>query len=199
RVLAALQRLACLGGAAEARILARALELPEPDLHEVLGEAILVGLVVRSDDCYRVLHDRIWEAAYSLVAEQERPALHLRIGRALRETMSAAEVQENIFTVVNQLNRGRQLLTEERARRYLADLNLLAAQRARQTSAWAAALRFANTGRELLPLEGWSRCPELAFALEFHRGECEFLTGDLEGAGSHLAALAERASTPVQG
>ena len=63
-------------------------------------------------------HDRVQEAAYSLIPEAERAAMHLRIGRLLLEHTPPAELEEKIFDIVNQLNFGAALVTprEERDR-----------------------------------------------------------------------------------
>ena len=199
RTLTALQRLACMGSAADIGVLTRVLEMSEQDLHHAFAEAVLAALVVRVDESYRLLHDRVQEAAYSLIPERERPALHLRIGRALCSGMNPREIAEHVFEIVNQLNRGRELILETPERHALAGLNLLAGEQALRSSAYSAALGYANAGHELLAEDCWTQAPDLAFALEFHRGECEFLTGALERAETRLAALAARASNPTHG
>ena len=61
------------------------------------------------NDAYRFLHDRVQEAAYSLIPEDARAAAHLRIGRLLASRTAPAEIEEKIFEIVNQLNRGSHL------------------------------------------------------------------------------------------
>ena len=55
---------------------------------------------------YRFLHDRIQQAAYALIPEDERDAVHLRIGRLLLASAPPRSVEERVFDMVNQLNRG---------------------------------------------------------------------------------------------
>jgi PAS domain S-box-containing protein len=197
--LAALQCLACMGSGVDVEMLMRALEASEQAVHHALGEAVLAGLVIRVDESYRLLHDRVQEAAYALIPERDRPALHLRIGRALWSRMNREEIEEHVFEIVNQLNRGRELILETREKRALAELNLLAGKQALQSSAYSAALSYALAGNELLPEDRWTQCRELAFALEFHWGECELLTGAQEAAEARLAALAARACSAADG
>ena len=75
----------------------------------------------------------------------------------------------------------------------MAELNLIAGQRAKASTAYASALTYLVAGAALLPDDCWERRHELAFALELHRAECEFLTGELADAEDRLSALATRA------
>ena len=196
---AVVQRLACMGGEAAVAALTKVLDVSEPGVHQALAEAVLAGLAIRVEESYRLLHDRVQEAAYSMIPERERSTLHLRIGRALWLRMTPEETAEHVFTIVNQLNRGRDLIPDRQERRALAELNLLAGKRALESSACAAALNYAIAGNDLLSEDRWEHCPDLAFALEFHRGECEFLTGALAEGETRLAALAARTSDPTLG
>ena len=63
---------------------------PEDVVHRALGSAVQEGLVLRTGGAYRFLHDRIQQAAYSLIAEDQRPTLQLAIGRSLLASRAAA-------------------------------------------------------------------------------------------------------------
>ncbi len=79
----ALKQLACLGDAADIGTLMMVLDRPDAETQAVLWEALRAGLIVRAGGAYRFLHDRVREAAYSLLTREERPAAHLRIGHLL--------------------------------------------------------------------------------------------------------------------
>ncbi|RFU46655.1 AAA family ATPase [Paraburkholderia sp. DHOC27] len=190
---AVLQQLACLGSSASVAVLALVCQLTEDHTHAHLREAVRSGLVLQSDSAYRFLHDRVQEGAYSFIPAALRAATHLRIGRLLAAHTPAASVEEAIFEIVSQLNRGAALVTSNEERERIAALNLIAGQRAQHSTAYDAALTYLSAGRAILPEDCWQRCSALTFALELHRAECEFLTGALAQAEERLSILSTHA------
>jgi PAS domain S-box-containing protein len=194
----ALQQLACLGNVAGTMTLSTVLGVPVAQVHAALWEAMRQELVERLDNSYRFVHDRVHEAAYSLIPHALRTEAHLRIGRLLAKGTPPEKQEEAIFEIVGQLNRGAALITEQEEREQLAGFNLLAGQRAKASTAYASALTYLVTGAELLNDDCWERRHELMFALELNRAECEFLTGQLSVSDERLAALSKRAATTVE-
>jgi PAS domain S-box-containing protein len=190
----ALKQLACLGNVAEIATFALVHVGPEEVIHSALWEAIRVGLILRFEDRYAFLHDRVQEAAYALIPEGERAAVHLRIGRMLASRTAPGEIEEHIFEIVNQLDRGAALIDLPKERERVAELNLIAGKRAKTSTAYASAINYLAAGRALLAEDSWERRYELTFSLEYHRAECEFLTGDLAAAEDRLLLLSRRAS-----
>ena len=143
----ALKQFACMGNSAEFDMLAMAYEKSIEELHQHLWEAVRTGLIFRSDDSYRFLHDRVQEAAYSMIPQQLRSAAHLRIGMLLAAHTPAAKREEAIFEIVNQLNRGSHLITSVEDRERVAELNLIAGRRAKISTAYDSALKYLRAGR----------------------------------------------------
>ncbi len=193
----ALQLLACLGNVAEITMLSIVLGTSAEQVQAALWEAVRQELVERLDGSYRFIHDRVREAAYSLIPQASRAADHLRIGRLLLAHAPPEQREEAIFEIVNQLNRGATLITAPDECEQLAELNLMAGQRAKASTAYASALTYLIAGTTLLAEDCWERRHELSFALELDRAECEFLTGALAEAERHLAALSTRAANTV--
>ena len=193
----ALQQLACLGNSAEFALLTKLTEHSENQLHSDLREAVKAGLVLRFEGAYRFLHDRVQEAAYSLIPEHLRAETHLQIGRLLVAHTPPGKREETIFEIVSQLNRGAVLITSAEEQEQVAELNLIAGQRAKHSTAYKSALTYLAAGRARLPEGCWERCATLTFALEFHRAECEFLTGALAPAEERLSMLSSRAGRLV--
>jgi PAS domain S-box-containing protein len=191
------KQLACLGNVAAITTLTLVLGLSEEEIHAVLWHAVLTGLIFRQDGGYAFLHDRVQEAAYRLIPEAERPAIHLRIGRLLAGQTPAEKLEDNIFEIVNQLNRGAGLIESQEEQERVAGLNLIAGERAKTSTAYASALTYFEAGRTLLTAQAWERRYPLIFALEFHRAECEFLSSQLPAAEQRLAMLSAHAATLV--
>jgi PAS domain S-box-containing protein len=194
----ALQHLACLGNIAEVAMLSIVLGTSEEQVHAAFGATVRLDLVERLGGSYRFIHDRIQEAAYSLIPEALRLPAHLRIGRLLVAQTPPEKRDEAIFEIVNQLNRGARLITAGDEREQLAELNLIAGKRAKASTAYAAALSYLIAGEALLAEDSWERRHELTFALELNRAACEFLTGALPEAEQRLAALSAHARDAVE-
>ena len=194
----ALQKLACLGISAEFALLTMVYQDSKDEMHRKLWEAVRTGLIFRSEDAYKFLHDRVQEAAYSLIPEELRAEAHLRIGRLLATEIPPDKLEEKIFEIVNQLNRGATLITSGDERERLAELNLIAGERAKVSTAYASALKYFVTGAGLLGEDCWERRHEIAFRLELGRAECEFLTGQSAAAEERLAGLSARAANTVE-
>ncbi|MBP0596214.1 AAA family ATPase, partial [Paraburkholderia sp. LEh10] len=196
--LQALQQLACLGNIAELPTLALVLGTSQEEVHGVLWPAVRHEFVERLAGAYRFVHDRIQEAAYSLIPPERRSEVHLQVGRLLAAHTPPEKQEEAIFDIVNHLNRGAALIASQDEREQLAELNLIAGQRAKASAAYASALTYLAAGAALLPEDAWERRNELSFALELQRAESEFATGALMEAEARLAALSTRAGTTVQ-
>src|SRR5271165_566931 len=188
----ALGQLACLGNAAEIATLTLVRGESEEQIHAALWETVRAGLVFRLDNAYSFLHDRVQEAAYALIPEGERAAVHLRIGRLLASRTAPEEIEEKIFEIVNQLDRGTDLIHSLAERERVAELNLIAGKRAKSSTAYASALTYFVAGRALLAEDSWEQRYALTFALEFQQAECEFLTGDFAAAEERLSMLSGR-------
>jgi PAS domain S-box-containing protein len=193
----ALKQLACLGNVAEIATLSLIGGGSEEEIHATLWGAARTGLILRLDGSYAFLHDRVQEAAYALIPDGERAAAHLRIGRVLASRAAAEEIEEKIFEIVNQLDRGAALIHSRPERERAAELNLIAGKRAKTSTAYASALSYLAAGRALLAEDSWERQYELTFAIEYHRAECELLTADLAAAEERLTMLSGRAGNLV--
>jgi PAS domain S-box-containing protein len=193
-----LQQLSCLGNISAVATLSMVLGSPEEQMREALWPAIRQELIVHLENHYRFIHDRVQEAAYSLIPEALRAEVHLRIGRLLLTQTPLEKREESVFEIVNQLNRGAALITEQEERERLAELNLIAGKRAKGSTAYASALTYLNAGAAMLTEDRWERRHELTFALAMNRAECEFLTGQLTLAEDRLAELSNHATTTVE-
>jgi predicted ATPase len=189
----ALQHLACLGNAAKIATLKMIFGQSEEEIQSGFIDAARTGLILRLEDSYAFLHDRVQEAAYSLIHRELRAEAHLRIGRLMASQIPSDELEEGIFEIVNQLNRGSHLVTSHAELERIAELNLIAGRRAKMSTAYASALKYLHAGLGLLTGETWNNNHDLIFSIESLLAECELLSADMAEAESRLSALAERA------
>ena len=189
----ALQQFACMGNRAKFDMLRIVYQGSDDKVHDHLWEAVRMGLVFRAEDPYRFLHDRVQEAAYSLIPTELRAEAHLRIGSLLAAHTPPEGLEETIFEIVNQLNRGSHLITSVEERERVAELNLIAGRRAKVSTAYASALKYLRAGRSLLTEMTWENNYQVIFATECLTAECELLTADMVAAKNRLPLLAGRA------
>jgi predicted ATPase/signal transduction histidine kinase len=129
---------------------------------------------------YRFLHDRVQQAAYSLIPDSDKKATHLKIGQLLQQNLSEIEQEEKLFDIVRHLNQGEDLITQHSEREALAQLNLKAAQKARNSTAYAAARVYVQTGIELLTANCWQTQYELTLNLYVAATEAAYLNADFD-------------------
>jgi PAS domain S-box-containing protein len=193
----ALTELACLGNTVEIATLKPVHGHSEQATNSSLWEAVRAGLISHQDGAYRFLHDRIQQAAYSLIPEEQRPALHLRIGRSLLAGMTADDLTQHLFDVASQFNRGLALLTDRDEKALVATLNLRAGRKAKASAAHASARAYLAAGMALLDEEDWSGQYEVTFSLWFERAQCEFVTSNFETAEYQIEELLRRGATKI--
>ncbi len=193
----ALKQLACLGNVAPTATLALVYGTTEQATHAALWEAVHAGLVLHRDSAYKFLHDRIQQAAYSLIPEEQRGEVHLRIGRVLRSSLTAEEFAEHLFDAANQLNRGAALLVDRDEKAQVATIDLRAGRKAKASAAFASARAYFAGGMALLDERDWGSRYELMFSLWLERAECEFLSGDFDRAEQLIAELLQRGDSKV--
>ena len=187
-----LKRLACLGNDTSAEMLSIVLGLSMAEVQYLLSDAVEAGLVNVIGPNYAFTHDRVQEAAYDLIAAEERPAMHAAVGRALLAGLDSVRRDEHTFDIADQFSRGAGAIRALPDPRPICQVYLVAGRRAKLTSAYVSALNYTRAGRALLR----SDCAAdagLRFALELEQAECEYLTGDLVEAERRLLELSGRA------
>ncbi|RCJ29135.1 serine/threonine protein kinase [Nostoc minutum NIES-26] len=144
---------------------------------------------------YKFLHDRVQQAAYSLIPDRQKTATHLQIGQLLLENLSAIEQDKKLFDIVGHLNQGQESIVQPRERETLAQLNLKAGSKARSSTAYAAARVYLQTGIELLQPDCWQN--QYALTLNFYVAATEvaYLNADFDGMEQIAALVLQSAHT----
>ncbi len=208
---------ACIGNQFDLETLAIALEKSVADTAGDLWKALQAGLIVplgqiykfyQGEDTnsqfpiphspfpkYKFLHDRIQQAAYSLIPESEKRGTHYKIGELLLKQTPEAQREEKIFDLVDRLNYGVELITQPELREMLARLNLTAGLKAKAATAYSAAVEYLGAGRELLAADCWQSQYELTLALYESAAEAAYLNGEFEEMEGLVFVVLERART----
>ncbi|MCP4756639.1 MAG: AAA family ATPase [Proteobacteria bacterium] len=235
---------ACIGNQFDFHILSLANDQPPAESTKALWKSIQEGLIISDfgfqisnpslgaengngffeipaeNPSFRFLHDRVQQAAYSLITDNKRKRMHHRIGRLMLEKSSALEIDENVFDIANQLNFGGDMITRIEERNELARLNLKAGKKAKESTAYGPALQYLLTGMNLLKAvlaesdkaddlvepeadngfyqESWEREYDLTADLFRERAECEYLNGNFENAEKLFEIILRKVKTPFE-
>ncbi|MEM9008826.1 MAG: AAA family ATPase, partial [Cyanobacteria bacterium P01_F01_bin.86] len=172
------------------------LVLPQSEIYKFyLGEAAAPSEQIDATLSYQFLHDRVQQAAYSLIAEDQRQGTHLKMGQLLQHHSSQQEQQERLFEIVNHLNIGMSLLIQPQEREDLAALNLAAGQKAKAATAYGAAIAYLTTGIDCLPDNAWDNYYGLTLALHEEITEASYLNTDFEQVERWADVVLQQAQT----
>jgi predicted ATPase/serine phosphatase RsbU (regulator of sigma subunit)/tRNA A-37 threonylcarbamoyl transferase component Bud32 len=129
---------------------------------------------------YEFVHDRIQQAAYSLIPENQRSKDHWNVGRLMMTRVGEDIPEESIFDIVNQLNFGVGEIDQPYEKEQLASLNLTAGTKARESAAYEQSLRYLKTGISLLKEDCWEKQFDLCLALHTEAVNAAFLNTQFE-------------------
>ncbi|MBD2249580.1 serine/threonine protein kinase, partial [Nostoc sp. FACHB-888] len=146
---------------------------------------------------YKFLHDRVQQAAYALIDESCKQVVHLQIGRNLLEKTSPEQRFDRLFTIVDHLDQGTELVTAQPERTEIARLNLMAGQKAKSATAYEAAFKYFTTGLQLLDTESWLTEYDLTLALYSEAAEAAYLQGCFDEMEQLVEVVLARAKTVV--
>jgi PAS domain S-box-containing protein len=210
---------ACIGNAFDLATLSIVNQRTQRDTATDLWTAIQAGLILVPSDVakifpddsmntayefdadspvqnYRFLHERVQQAAYSLIPDEQKKATHLCIARLLLKNASNQEREERLFEIVNQFNRGADLVTDPAERRELAELNLKAGQKAKKAIAYRAAWDYFTVARQLLPEDNWRHQYSFTLSLYESSAEAAYLNGDFGAVEKLVETTFKEALTP---
>ncbi|MBE9210952.1 AAA family ATPase [Nostoc sp. LEGE 06077] len=209
-----LQLAACIGNSFDLNTLAIVSEQTVIETSDSLWKALQEGLVLPISDLYKFyigqetqdlghknqdnvrykfLHDRVQQAAYSLIPDDQKQATHYQIGKLLLQQISAQAREDRIFEIVNQLNNGTALITQQNQREELAQLNLIACRKAKSSTAYQAAREYTAVGLSLLGEKAWQQQYEMTIAFHEVVAEVAMLSGDFETMEQFINIVIEQA------
>jgi len=144
---------------------------------------------------YRFFHDRVQQAAYSLIPDDQKQETHWKIGKLILHNSSASEREAKLFEIVNQLNIGIRSVDEPIEREEMARLNLAAADKAKASTAYSAAFDYLQTCLGLLTRDCWQRQYDLTLTATNAAAEVAYLQGDFATMQQQIDAVLQNATT----
>ncbi len=210
---------ACIGNRFNLYVLAVASEKSASETATFLWAALQAGLVLPLSESYKIplvgtvdweqnnyslqigykfLHDRVQQAAYSLIPEDEKKATHLKIGQLVLANTPEPDIEENVFDIVNQLNIGREFIQSQVEKNKLAELNLIAGKKAKDSTAYDAATRYLNSSLELLDKNSWETQYQLTLDIHVEAVGAEYLNTNFERANQLSELVFERAKSLIE-
>ncbi|MCT7984890.1 PAS domain-containing protein [Laspinema sp. A4] len=145
---------------------------------------------------YQFLHDRVQQAAYSLIPEESRKETHLKIGQLLLEATAEEEMEAVVFERVNHLNIAIEQITDRHCLNRIAQLNLIATKKAKAAIAYEAALNYVTIGLKILTANSWETDYVLTFSLYLEAIEIEYLNANFDSALTLLDLAFQHSMSP---
>jgi predicted ATPase/signal transduction histidine kinase len=215
---------ACVGNQFDLKTLAIVSEQTEVDAAAALWKALQAGLILPQSEVYKFyvdretkeefqssqtvsykfLHDRVQQAAYSLIPDDQKQTTHYHIGQLLIDKLSEVEQSEAIFDIVNHINLSQSLLKQKDEREKVARLNLTAAQKAISSTAYEVAIKYLDTSIGLLEEDDWISQYDLMFnlyrnlcAAQLSNASYEQLSATITIALNYISSAVDRADIYV--
>ncbi|EPG67815.1 protein kinase domain-containing protein [Leptospira wolffii] len=227
-----LELASCIGSSFDLALLTRILESDYKTALSSLQEAISEELIVPIGENYRLAesfeeteenreknyqtaktvtfrfqHDRVQQAAYEIVEDEKKKKIRLQLGRFLLEGADSKQIEDDIFDIANHLNIGSGLITEPAEKLRLAQLDLIAGKKAKNSTAYKPALSYIAKAREMLFLlpeanQGddklWNTHYEVCYSVFRELGETQYLNGNFEDSQKTIDILLKYAKTPIE-
>ena len=209
---------ACIGNQFDLETLAIVFDKPKEDTADSLWRALQEGFILPQSEVYkfylsqdkvsnntevnknaqyRFLHDRVQQAAYSLIPKTQKQSTHWQIGNLLWQQLSHEEQSERIFDLVNHLNLGKAVISSLEERQKLAHLNLQAGKKARLSAAYQVLQDYCTIGIDLLPTTAWQTDYKLIYSLHRYGSEGASLCGNFDQAEFFYAEALTNAQTAL--
>ncbi len=188
-------------------------ETPKQVLDDI-WEAVEVEFIAPLDDSYLLIeefqgrgpsfkfkHDRFLQAAHfdaSAMDPDERANIHLHIGRRHLSQTTGDLADARIFDIVSHLNRGQSAMKTVAERLELARLNRIAAEKARQSTAYPTAIKHLERALAIYETQGWEEQHEALFDALLELAANSYLSGVFDRAEQCYSELLERRRTVAE-
>ena len=170
-----LQVMSCLGARVDIQTLARSMDRSRLDVARLVWTALSSGLVVLEHDVYKfqhsandeepldeftvlydedlefcLLHDRVRQAAYSLIPATDRGMWHAQLGKRLLAHYERGGDDRSLFDILDKLGSGLDYIDEPQERLSMSALCMQAGVKARAYIAYNESLSYLQRGINVL-------------------------------------------------
>ncbi|MGF1740492.1 AAA family ATPase [Vibrio profundum] len=187
---------ACIGSNFDIKTLGIVSRLGEAEIFDSLSIPIEDGLVVPQDTSskhneYKFVHDRVQEASYSMLSNNEKNELHSKIGWTLYQA-SMGIIGDNVLDITDHLNLGIDSITKKDEILLLAKLNCESGIRSKHAVAYDVAIKYFQIAKNILTDADWGSSYDLCFSVYLEGGECSYFQGDFDGFSSMMDTVFEK-------
>ena len=187
----------CIGYKFNAEMLASVTEIPFAEVIDLLRKLENEGFFLPRKNEFQFLHDRIRESVYSQISNEHRKKVHYKIGTLALKQTDKKNLSNNIFYIVDQLNEGRSVISDQKEKERLAELNIEAGNKAKIATAYETAKNYFEIAMTLLPLKPWHTDYRLTYTIYKELMECRFLNRDFKGAKELFHIIVKNAESRI--
>ncbi len=144
---------------------------------------------------FRFSHDRIRQAALVLVSDDDRAIMNLKAARIKTTSLSAAEIEDEVFFIANHYNAAGNLLTDIKEIQQKISFNYKAGSKARNASAYDAAIQYFDAAKTHL---NFQTDYKILCDIFLEQCECRYLSGRYDEAEKDLDILYRESKTPLE-
>ena len=198
---------ACLGSKFNLNMLAIIAQRSEEDILMELEKLAEEKLIIAQkninssskveDKTFAFAHDKVQQAAYSLIEEGVKAEIHLQVGELMLDNLSVKEQEDRLFALVDHLNQGRGLVTAVDKKRLIAEFNLRAGKKSLTAVAYEKAIKYFEAGLDLLSSDCWRQDYDLMLNLYLKAAEALYLAGSFEESRELLKTLFNNTATLI--
>ena len=169
---------ACIGNYFDVNILTSVCHVNNNRINSVLFNFWKAGMITYEKNGSFFSHDRIHQAIYSMVSDEKLPRIHLEIGKVMLKALSTDIQEEKIFDIVFQWNQGASEIKNLEDIIMIAKLNLQAARKAKENSAYIEAKNYGQKALSFLSMSAVEENYKLTLELYDEMSEVNFLLGE---------------------
>ena len=174
----------CIGNRFDVRTLGIISGLDNKQVLKLLLPAVQEDLIFSSQNPQQIYfqfqHDKVQQACFEQMNPSECAYIRLKIGKLLLNSVSSEDMYERIFEITEHLNAGSYLIGDENEKISLIEMNLAAAEKAKQSAAYSSSLLYLRKAGELFYPGLWERKFSLSYRLYKELAEAEHLNGNFE-------------------